>query len=80
MEGVRLVFYFMYEVYIPFKFSWITVCIGTGAASYKRLVQVSPISSDFTEIFLYFFDFTESFLIVQCLSLLLKCLFCYRLI
>ena len=70
----------MYEVYILFKFSWSAVSIETGAASYKQLVQVSPILSDFTESFLYFFDFTESFLIVQYLSLLLKCLFCYRLI
>ena len=31
--------------------SWSAVFIGTGAASYKRLVQVSPIFSAFTESF-----------------------------
>ena len=40
------------EVYILFELSWSAVSIGTGAASYKRLVQVSPINSDFTECFL----------------------------
>ena len=40
------------EVYILFELSWSAVSIGTGAASYKRLVQVSPIFSDFTECFL----------------------------
>ena len=33
----------VYEVSILFDLSWSTVSIGTGAASYKRLVQVSPI-------------------------------------
>ena len=32
----------VYEVYILFELSWSAVSIGTGAASYKRLVQVSP--------------------------------------
>ena len=35
----------VYEVYILFELSWSTVSIGTGAASYKRLVQVRK--SDF---------------------------------
>ena len=42
----------VYDVYILFELSWSTVSIGTGAASYKRLVQVSPIFSHFTESFL----------------------------
>ena len=42
----------VYEVYILFEISWSAVSIGTGAASYKRLIQVSPIFSDFTESFL----------------------------
>ena len=42
----------VYEVYILFGLSWSAVSIGTGAASYKRLVQVSLIFSDFTESFL----------------------------
>ena len=41
----------VYEVYILFELSWSTVCIGTGAASYKQLVQVSQMFSDFTEAF-----------------------------
>ena len=39
----------VYEVYILFELSWSAVSIGTGAASYKRLVQVSLIFSTFTE-------------------------------
>ena len=42
----------VYEVYILFGLSWSAVSIGTGAASYKRLVQVSPIFSTFTVRFL----------------------------
>ena len=42
----------VYEGYILFEISWSAVSIGTGAASYKWLVQVSPIFSDFTESFL----------------------------
>ena len=42
----------VYEVYILFELSWSDVSIGTGAASYKRLVQGSPIFSAFTESFL----------------------------
>ena len=42
----------VYEVYILFELSWSAVSIGTGAASCKRLVQVSPNFSDFTESFL----------------------------
>ena len=42
----------VYEVYILFELSWSSVSIGTGAASYKRLVQVRLIFSDFTESFL----------------------------
>ena len=34
----------VYEVYILFEFSWSTVSIGTGAASYK---QFDPGESDF---------------------------------
>ena len=65
MAGVRLDFFHamdiggsehseekVYEVYILFEFSWSAVSIGTGAASYKWLVQVSPIFSAFTESFL----------------------------
>ena len=65
MAGVRLDFFHatdfggsehseekVYEVYILFELSWSAVSIGTGAASYKRLVQVSPIFSAFTESFL----------------------------
>ena len=37
--------------YILFKLSWSAVSIGTGATSYKRLVQVSPVFSAFTESF-----------------------------
>ena len=40
----------VYEVYILFGLSWSD---GTGAASYKRLVQVNPIFSAFTVSFLY---------------------------
>ena len=42
----------VYEMYILFELSWSAVSIKTGAASYKRLVQVSPIFRDFTECFL----------------------------
>ena len=42
----------VYVVYILFELSWSAVSIGTGAASYKRFVQVSPIFSIFTESFL----------------------------
>ena len=35
-----------------FELSWSAVSIGTGVSSYKRLVQVSPIFSIFTESFL----------------------------
>ena len=42
----------VYEVYILFELGWSAVSIGTGAAIYKRLVQVSPIFSAFTESFL----------------------------
>ena len=37
----------VYEVYILFGLSWSAVCIGTRAASYKQLVQVSQIFSVF---------------------------------
>ena len=39
------------EVYIRFELSWSAVSIGTGAARHKRLAQVSPIFSAFTESF-----------------------------
>ena len=39
-------------MYILFELSWSAVSIGTGAASYKQLVQGSPIFSVFTESFL----------------------------
>ena len=42
----------VYEVYILFELSWSAASIETGAAGYKRLVQVSPIFSTFTESFL----------------------------
>ena len=42
----------VYEVYILFGLSWSAVSVGTGADSYKRLVQVSPIFSAFTVNFL----------------------------
>ena len=42
----------VYEVYTQSGLSWSAVSIGTGAASYKQLVQVSPIFSVFTESFL----------------------------
>ena len=42
----------VYEMYILLGLSWNAVSIGTGAASYKRLVHVSPIFSAFTESFL----------------------------
>ena len=42
----------VYDWYILFELSWSTVSIGTGAVSYKRFVQVSPIFSAFTESFL----------------------------
>ena len=45
----------VYKVYILFELCWSTVSIGTGAASYKRLVQVSPffckLSGAFTGVF-----------------------------
>ena len=41
----------VYEVYIRFERSWSSVSIGTGAASYKRLVQVSPIFSALLKAF-----------------------------
>ena len=41
-----------YEVYFLFVLSYSAVSIGTGATSYKRLVQVSPIFSAFIENFL----------------------------
>ena len=37
----------VYEGYILFGLSWSAVSIATGAASYKRLVQMSPIFSTF---------------------------------
>ena len=65
LAGIRLyIFYTMdfegsehskekvYEVYILLELSLGTVSIGTGAASYMRLVQVCPIFSDFTQSFL----------------------------
>ena len=58
----------VYEVYILFELSWSTVSIGTGADSYKQLVQVSPIFSAFTESFLELLRVYP--------GLLLKCLFC----
>ena len=42
----------VFEVYILSGLSWIAVSIGTGGASYKRLVQVSLIFSAFTVSFL----------------------------
>ena len=42
----------VYEVYILSGPSWSAVSIGTGATSYKRLVQVSPIFSAFSVSFL----------------------------
>ena len=39
------------EVYILFELSWCAVSIGTGAASYKRLVKVSQIFSAFSKSF-----------------------------
>ena len=44
----------VYEAYILFGLSWSAVSIRTGAASYKRLVQVSPYFSTFTVSFLEF--------------------------
>ena len=41
----------VYEVYILFVLSWCAVSIGTGAASYKRLVKVSQIFSAFSKSF-----------------------------
>ena len=38
-------------MYILFELSWNSVSIGTGAASYKQLVQVSSIFNAFTESF-----------------------------
>ena len=62
MAGVRLDFFHatdfggsehseerVYEVYILFELSWSAVSIGSGGSSYKRLVQVSQIFSNFTE-------------------------------
>ena len=43
---------YIYEAYILFELSWRAVSIGTEAASYKRLVHVSPIFSTFTVWFL----------------------------
>ena len=45
----------VYEVYILFELSWSAVSIGTGAASYKQLVQVSPIESflELLRVYLY---------------------------
>ena len=42
----------VYEVYILFGLSWSAVSIGTASASFKQLVQVSPIFSAFTVSFL----------------------------
>ena len=55
-------------MYVLSGLSWSAVSIGTGAASYKQLVQVSPIFSAFTESFLE---------LLRCIriSLLLECLF-----
>ena len=39
-------------MYFLFELNYSAVSIGTGATSYKRLVQVSPIFSAFTESFL----------------------------
>ena len=39
-------------MYILFELSWSAVSFGTGAASYKRLVQISLNFSAFTESFL----------------------------
>ena len=60
LASVRLVFFYatdfrgskhskdkVYEVCILSGLSWSAVSIGTRAASYKRLVQVSPIFSAF---------------------------------
>ena len=65
LAGVRLDFFhatdfrgsehsieMVYEVYILFELSLSAVSIGTGAARYKRLVQVSPIFNAFTESYL----------------------------
>ena len=64
------------KVYILFELSWSAVSIGTGAASHKWLVQVSPIFSAFTETFLELLQ-VYSYSVV---SLLVKCLFCYGLL
>ena len=39
-------------MYILFEVNWSAVSIRTGTASYKQLVQVSPVFSAFTESFL----------------------------
>ena len=39
-------------MYVLLELSWSTVSIETEAASYKQLVEVSPILSTFTESFL----------------------------
>ena len=41
----------VYEVYILSGLSWSVASLGTGASSYKRLVQVSPIFSAFSVSF-----------------------------
>ena len=67
----------VYEVYILFELSWSAVSIGTGAASYRQLVQVSLNFSAFTESFLEL-SWVYSYSVVP--YLLLKCLFCYGLL
>ena len=66
----------VYEVYTQSGIRWSTVSIGTGAVSYKRLVQVSPIFSAFTVSFLELYGCIH----IVYLSLLLKCLFWYGLL
>ena len=41
-----------YEIYTLSGLSWSAVTLGTGAASYKHLVQVSQIFSTFSVSFL----------------------------
>ena len=47
----------VYEVYILFELSWsdVSIGIGTGAASYKRLVQVSLILAILLKAFWSFY-------------------------
>ena len=45
----------VYELYILFGLSWSAVSIRAGAASYKRLVQVSSIFSAFLQAFWSFY-------------------------